>query len=50
MKKYKFTFKFTGGEITVLAFNYGEAEILAKAKAIKKCWDYTILSYAIRNA
>lgn len=43
MRKYKFTFKFKGGEISVWAFNKTEAEILAKAEAINKGWDYTII-------
>lgn len=42
MKLTNFTFKFKGGEITVRAFNKQEAEILAKAEAIKRGWDYTI--------
>lgn len=45
MKKDRFTFKFKGGEINVWAFGKEQAEILAKAEAIKKGWDYTILSY-----
>lgn len=43
MKLYNFTFNFKGGPITVLALNYESAEILAKAEAIKRGWDYTIL-------
>lgn len=43
MKLRKFTFKFLGGEITVKALDRAQAEILAKAEAIKNCWDYTIL-------
>lgn len=37
-----FTFHFKGGDITVRAFNYDEAKILAQAEAIKKGWDYTL--------
>mgnify|MGYP005607065759 CR=1 FL=1 len=44
MKLTKYTFRFLGGEISVRAFNKNEAEILAKAEAIKKGWDYTILN------
>lgn len=44
MKLTTYTFKFLGGEISVRAFNKKEAEILAKAEAIKKGWDYTILN------
>lgn len=43
MKLTNFTFKFKGGEITVRAFNYNEAKILAKAGAIKRGWDYIIV-------
>lgn len=44
MKLYNFTFRFLGGKITVRAFNSEEAKILAKAEAIKRGWDYTILN------
>jgi hypothetical protein len=40
----KFIFKFLGGEITVYAMNKEQAEILAKAEAIKRGWNYTILN------
>ena len=43
MKKREYTFKFSGGEIDVMAFNVEEARILAQAEAIKRCWNYTIL-------
>lgn len=43
MKLTKYTFKFLGGEISVIALNRKQAEILAKAEAIKNGWDYTIL-------
>ena len=42
MKFTRYTFKFKGWEITVIAFNEKEAKILAQAEAIKRCWDYTI--------
>lgn len=42
MKFTKYTFKFLGGEISVTALNREQAEILAKAEAIKNGWDYTI--------
>lgn len=45
MKFRYFTFKFLGGKITVKAMNEEQAEILAKAEAIKKGWDYTIINY-----
>lgn len=45
MKETKYTFKFKGGEITVWALGKEQAEILAKSEAIKKGWDYTVLSY-----
>lgn len=44
MKSKYFTFKFLGGEITVRAMNEVQAEILAKAEAIKRGWNYTILN------
>lgn len=43
MKTTPFTFNFKGGQITVRAFNYEQAKILAQAEAINRCWDYTIL-------
>ena len=45
MKKSKYTFQFKGGAISVWAFGKEQAEILAKAEAIKNGWDYTVLSY-----
>lgn len=44
MKKKKYTFHFRGGKVTVWAFNYKEARILAQAEAIQKGWDYTIVN------
>ena len=44
MNMHNFTFKFLGGKITVRAFNKEQAEFLAKAEAIKRGWDYTILN------
>lgn len=49
MRRYKFTFKFKGGEISVWAFNKQEAEILAKAEAINRAWDCAILDYTKCN-
>lgn len=43
MKLTSYTIYFKGGPITVQAFNYKEAKILAQAEAIKRGWDYTIL-------
>lgn len=43
MKTRPFKFWFKGGPIIVWAFNYQDAEILAKAEAIKKGWDSTII-------
>ena len=43
MKFTTYTFKFKGGPITVRAFNYEQAKILAQAEAINRGWDYTIL-------
>lgn len=49
MKPYKYTFTFCGGKITVYAMNYEQAEILAKAEAIKKAWNYTIVKYSVAS-
>ena len=43
MKESPFTFCFKAGLITVRAFTYEQAKILAQAEAINRCWDYTIL-------
>ena len=43
MKFTTYTFNFKGGSITVRAFNYEQAKILAQAEAINRSWDYTIL-------
>ena len=44
MKNKKFTFYFKGGPITVWAFNEEDARILARAEAIKKGWDSTLIA------
>lgn len=44
MKKRKYTLHFKGGKITVWAFGYEQARILAQAEAIQKGWDYTIVN------
>ena len=49
MKKRKFTFNFKGGKIDVWALGYEEAEILAKADAIRRGWDYTIIKPNIEH-
>ena len=43
MKKHQYTFNFKGGPITVRAFGYEEAKILAQAEAISKGWNFTII-------
>lgn len=43
MKNRKFKFYFKGGPITVWAFNEEDARILARAEAIKKGWDSTLI-------
>ena len=43
MKTRSFKFWFEGGPIIVQAFNEEDAEILAKAEAIKKGWDSTLI-------
>lgn len=42
MKETEYTFNFKGGPITVRAMNLEEAEICAKAEAIRNGWDYHI--------
>ena len=42
MKPTKYTFNFKGGPITVWAMGREQAEILAKAEAIRNGWDYHI--------
>ena len=42
MKETQYTFNFKGGPITVWAMNLEEAEICAKAEAIRNGWDYHI--------
>jgi hypothetical protein len=43
MRDRKFKFRFKGGPITVWAFNEEDARILARAEAIKKGWDSTLI-------
>jgi hypothetical protein len=45
MHQYSFTFALKGGNITVRAFNYEQAEILAKAEGIKRGWDYSVVAW-----
>lgn len=40
-----YQFRFANGTIEVSALNEAEAEILAKAEAIKKGWDYQIIKH-----
>jgi hypothetical protein len=49
MKNKTYRFKFTSGTIEVPAFNETEAEILAKAEAIKRGWDYRIIKEEIQH-
>ena len=42
MKPTRYTFNFKGGPITVWAMSLEEAEICAKAEAIRNGWDYHI--------
>lgn len=44
MKHSRYTFNFYGGQITVEALNAMSAEILAMAEAIRRGWNYTIIS------
>ena len=43
MRQRKFTFYFKGSPIVVWAFNEKDAEILARAEAIKRGWDSTCI-------
>ena len=43
-KTKEYTFRFDGGKITVEAESEEEAKILAQAEAIKRGWDYEILT------
>lgn len=43
MRTRSFKFWFKGGPIIVWAFNEEDARILARAEAIKKGWDSTII-------
>ena len=49
MKPTRYTFNFKNGPITVWAMGREEAEILAKAEAIRKCWDYEIIKPNIEH-
>lgn len=49
MNKKEYTFRFKGGAIKVWAFNKEQAEILAKAEAINKGWNYEILNHDIEH-
>lgn len=49
MKESAFTFNFKGGPITVYAFRYEQAEILAKAEAIRRGWSYEIVKSNIEH-
>ena len=43
MKETKYTFNFKGGPIVVWALNEREGRTLAKAEAIKRGWDNTVI-------
>lgn len=43
MKETKYTFNFKGGPVVVWAFNEREARTLARAEAIRRGWDNTII-------
>ena len=49
MKPTKYTFNFKGGPITVWAMGREQAEILAKAEAIRNGWNYEILESKIEH-
>lgn len=48
MRYYYYTFAFKGGLVHVRALGDEQAKILAQAEAIKKGWDYAVLSYSKR--
>lgn len=49
MKKRQYTFNFKGGPITVWAFGYEQAEILAKAEAIGRGWSHELVKPNIEH-
>lgn len=49
MKETIYSFRFANGVIKQAAFNEKEAEILAKAEAIKRGWDYRIVKEEIQH-
>lgn len=49
MKETQYTFNFKGGPITVWAMGKEQAEILAKAEAIRNGWDYKIIEANIEH-
>jgi DNA-binding protein YbaB len=49
MKERRYTFNFKGGSITVWAMGKEEAEILAKAEAIRRGWSYEIVKPNIEH-
>ena len=48
-QKKEYSFRFADGTIEVSAFNYKAAEILAKAEAIKKGWNYGLLKASVTH-
>lgn len=49
MKFTVYTFNFKGGQITVRALDKKQAQILAQAEAIRRCWDYEIQDHPIEK-
>ena len=49
MKLTRYTFNFKGGPITVWAMGKEQAEILAKAEAIRNGWNYKIIEANIEH-
>ena len=49
MNQKVYKFKFASGTIEMPAFNETEAEILAKAEAIKRGWDYKIVKEEVQR-
>lgn len=50
MKETRYTFNFKGGPVVVWALNEREARTLARAEAIRRGWDNTIIEKEDKDA
>lgn len=50
MKEIRYTFNFKGGPVVVWALNEREARTLARAEAIRRGWDSTIIEKEDKDA